>query len=27
VHAALFLVLAFFNASCVWMLLKAGNLV
>lgn len=23
VHAALFLVLAFFNASCVWMLLKA----
>jgi NADH-quinone oxidoreductase subunit K len=23
VHAALFLVLAFFNASCVWMLLRA----
>lgn len=23
VHAALFLVLAFFNASCIWMLLKA----
>src|ERR671923_250380 len=23
VHAALFLVLAFFNAACVWMLLKA----
>ena len=23
VHAALFLVLAFFSASCVWMLLKA----
>lgn len=23
VHAALFLILAFFNASCVWMLLKA----
>ena len=23
VHAALFLVLAFFNASCLWMMLKA----
>jgi NADH-quinone oxidoreductase subunit J len=23
VHAALFLVLAFFNASCIWMLLQA----
>src|SRR5574343_345180 len=23
VHSALFLILAFFNASCIWMLLKA----
>src|SRR6218665_1076406 len=23
VHAALFLILAFFNAACIWMLLKA----